>query len=168
MRFDERTQAASALAGLRAISSVDRTGHTSCWVLPPPESSDPPFAGSTPRGPVAGLSHEQSLAIDLTSATHGRGVRAGEVVGLMFQLGSGETIDTLIDDRLARGDVRPEVEVTLPTGVSVWAVLARRISFTPRASDPAESTLVRQPLSGRVERAGTQPGSHPRLDAAPT
>ncbi len=83
------------------------------------------------------------ITFDLRSRSDPAGLSAGQVVGLMFELAPGETVETLIDRRLARADLRPEIEVRGITGEAVvWALAPRRIASGRDVPRPSNGTLA--------------------------
>ena len=161
VRFHERSATAKPLAGLHSILGVGSTGQAYSKLLSPIESLhrpdvDKPLFGSR----LAGSVEDTSDTIELRSPTAHDGVCSGEVVGLVFQLGSGETIDTLIDNRLAHGDVQPEVEVSIDGGERFWAGLTRRVNASFVAPGPAKSMLAAKPCPAALVAPHSQVAVH--------
>lgn len=143
VRFHVPDRATRVLADLDDVWSVDRDGHISDWLLSPHDTSHcEHIDGPLRSARYVDSADDRCMTIELSSTTARRGVTAGEVIGLMFQLVPGETIDTLIDDHLARGDLRPEVEISVNGKGSFSASVVRRIDFTPRAPAPVDSVFT--------------------------
>lgn len=69
----------------------------------------------------------------------------GDLIGLLFDLAPGESIDTLIDDHLARGEILPQVRVApSASGVHVQAVVVRRIDTGGQDDRPWGRVLIQR------------------------
>jgi len=132
------------------------------------DESESPESTSALRGPPEPAN---TFTVDFQRPGRPTGVRPREVVGLLFELAPSESIDTLIDERLERGDLRPEVEVRFPGGASRWATCTRRVYL--RDGDPqppgnltARNAYLIASISPVVTHATTEkPTSLPPNDA---
>jgi hypothetical protein len=124
VRFQDRCPSGSALTRLDAILDADVPGR--------PQTTGParrPAGAATPAG----------FKVDLRKLGQPEGIRPGQVLGLVFKLAPSESIDTLIDDHLTRGDLQPEVRIEGLAGGAFWATAIRPITFRPGAPQPEQS-----------------------------
>lgn len=108
----------------------------------------PPVAHRTTDASHGGASNEE-FVLDVSKST------AGKQIGLVFELAPGETIDTLIDERLGHGEILPQIEVAFETGrPSVHALSAHRVDSGRPPRAPTGRLLTSLPDSasatGRV------------------
>ena len=130
VRLLSRSEPFDSLRRLRAIVSIDQYRRASSTSLP----AVLPWALSGGRD----WGHE--FVIDAGLVGRGLGASSGGVIGLMFELGPGETIDTLIDQRLARSELLPQVLVTsLADGTRLCALSFRRVDSRDRAPLPHDN-----------------------------
>jgi len=135
IRFQDRGRTDNALGRLRTVLRAD--------------GAPPTQMAQAYRHPVEADTPDSALTVDLWTPERVTGVRPGEVVGLLFELSPRDSIDTLIDQRLPGGEIRPEVKVRLPDATNVWMVCGEAVhvasasgcdptpSLFPGTADPA-------------------------------
>lgn len=79
------------------------------------------------------------LTIDLESFFSKSGLRPNAGVGLLFELGHGVSIDSLLNGRLASHELQVEIRVGTASGQSIWAVLSGSLSSNLQDGRPARS-----------------------------
>lgn len=87
-----------------------------------------------------------------SNTTRTGGVRSFDVASVLFKLTQGETVDTLIDERLAGGELQLDVQLRTTDGTTFWATLIRPVSVD--GAVPSDSSTLwdctRLPVASRV------------------
>jgi len=127
VRLLQHRMPSESLATLKAVLSLDRSRNARSTLL----STRRPCSG------LGGRNLNREFVIDVRSIGCTGGTASGGVIGLMFELGPGETIDTLIDGRLARGELLPQVQVAGPADTAPrCAASVDRVDSEPRNPRP--------------------------------